>query len=235
MSPGDSFEYDFFIAHASADVVPAQRLHDLLAPTSRVFLDVASIQPGDHWRTVISGALKRSRVVVVLLSRRTEQAWYVADEITAAIALVRRPNSGRRVVTVRLEPGLALPYGLQNVQALDGRLEAVAERLGGVVPPSPVPSPMPLARADLGRAVDIALKYRIGRDALLHWIDAGVIGRLPLAGSPFEQLRSDATVLLGFGGGAITEWLRNLEESVGPFPESAEIRALRERSEVVTP
>ncbi len=128
------WRWDFFLAHAGPDAPIAERLHDLLAGWGRrVFLDNRTLRPGDDWDLALRQAQRDSRVTVVLVSARTDQAYYQREEIAAAIDLARR--HGRRVVPVYL-PGSdrdAVPYGLRLKHGLTvedaGDLQPVAERL----------------------------------------------------------------------------------------------------------
>ena len=126
--------YDFFLAHAGPDSREAERLYDLLVAEARVFLDSRSIVLGDDWDRTIAQAQKNSRLTVVLVSARTEDAFYQREEIAAAIDLARRDEAAHRVVPVYLEPGLAnVPYGLRlkhGLTMLDQYpIESVAARL----------------------------------------------------------------------------------------------------------
>ena len=113
-------EYDFFIAHASADRVFAEKIFDLLSVETRVFLDTRCLLPGDDWQTVIQAAQRRSRATIVLISDRTDKAFYEGEEIAAAIALCREEGSTHRVIPVYCS-GVSpseVPYGLRRKHAL---------------------------------------------------------------------------------------------------------------------
>ncbi len=137
-----SFDYDIFIAHASADRVVAESLFDTLLglqPGVRLFLDTRSLKLGDAWDQAIPDALERSQVVVVLVSERIDQAWYARDEIAQAIELARDPGSQQKVVPVFLDglpsprrTGSRIPYGLRVLHGLilpDTGVEEAARRL----------------------------------------------------------------------------------------------------------
>jgi hypothetical protein len=117
--------YDVFLAHASADTSQANELFDILAPQVHVWLDVRSLLPGDVWPAEISRAQKASKVSAILLSRRTEAAWYVGAEIQTAIALHRAFPGGHRVVAIYLDgyptDPSDVPYGLQPLHYIDAR------------------------------------------------------------------------------------------------------------------
>src|SRR3712207_5191867 len=93
-------EWDFFVAYAAADERRAVELYDLLSPRARVFLDSRSLKPGDDWDTALPRAQRRSRVTVVLVSPRSDTAYYQREEIATAIAMARADEGQHRVVPV---------------------------------------------------------------------------------------------------------------------------------------
>lgn len=106
--------YDFFLAHAGPDTATAERLYDLLAAETRVFLDSKSLVLGDDWDQALAEAQRLSRVTVVLVSANTDAAFYQREEIAAAIDLARRSEAGHRVVPVHLDLHSGdVPYGLR--------------------------------------------------------------------------------------------------------------------------
>lgn len=109
----DYLEWDFFIAHASADSEVAERLRGLLAVEARVF-DDSMLPLGVEWDVALGRHLRASTITVVLVSSRTFQAYYQREEIAMAIEQARRDPDGRRVVPVYLEAMDAetVPYGL---------------------------------------------------------------------------------------------------------------------------
>lgn len=130
--------YDFFIAHASADSVAAKRLYDLLIVDHSVFLDAESLLPGDAWDDELPRAQRASRVTIVLISSKSEPAYYERDEIHTAIALNRKPDSRHRIVPVYLDlddPDSRddILYGLRRIHGIFlsqvGSFEAIANRL----------------------------------------------------------------------------------------------------------
>ena len=148
-------EWDVFIAHANADKDAARELFDLLCPGCRPFLDDACIELGDDWDTSIARAQRASFITVVLVSKHTDEAYYAREEIAAAIAMARQPNSEHRVVPVELHPGIEhLPYGLRLKHGIKAPLKdgmaGVARELLALVdrlthrPPSPAVTPRAL-------------------------------------------------------------------------------------------
>lgn len=119
---GGTMIWDFFIAHAGADKRKAELLYDLLAHASRVFLDSRCLEVGDDWDTKLATAQRTSLVSVVLISSKTEHAYYEREEIAAAIALAREAKGKHRVVPLYLdsteEASQAAPYGLRLKHAL---------------------------------------------------------------------------------------------------------------------
>jgi len=126
-------DYDFFIAHAGADVAKAEIFFDLLARETKVFLDIKCLLPGDNWPAVIHAAQRKSRVTLVLVSDRTEQAFYEGEEIASAIALARDKPSEHRVVPIYLteRPPEYVPYGLRQKHALVVTEGISAEQIAG--------------------------------------------------------------------------------------------------------
>jgi len=113
-------EYDFFIAHASADAEIAEKIFDMLTVEARVFLDTRCLMPGDDWPSVIRAAQRHSGATVVLISDLTDQAFYEGEEIAAAIALCREQGGTHRVIPVYCS-GVSpneVPYGLRRKHAL---------------------------------------------------------------------------------------------------------------------
>ena len=119
---GGTMVWDFFIAHAGADKGKAELLYDLLAHASQVFLDSRCLEVGDDWDTKLAAAQRTSLVTVVLISPKTEHAYYEREEIAAAIALAREADGKHRVVPLYLDSteaaSQAVPYGLRLKHAL---------------------------------------------------------------------------------------------------------------------
>lgn len=111
--------YDFFIAHAGPDIGAAESLYGLLTRArARVFLDSISLRPGDAWDDALPEALNSAGTTVVLISRRTEMAFYQREEVSAAIARSRLVPTVHRVVPVYLEVVDDVPYGLRRLHSL---------------------------------------------------------------------------------------------------------------------
>jgi WD40 repeat protein len=164
----------FFIAYTALDAAVAERLYDLLATNSTVFLDRRSLRLGDDWDMELAAAQRRAHTTVVLVSDQTEEGFYQREEIATAIEMARRGS--HRVVPLWLSGGsrpLNAPYGLRIKQGLevhgpDGLAEAarrlledsIDNRLAESRPPSPASDP-----GDAPTSVDHIL-LRIPEDAL---------------------------------------------------------------------
>ena len=132
-------KWDLFIAHAGADLAPAQDLLGLLDLQVKVFLDDARLRLGDNWDLELAAAQRDSLVTVVLVSRRTDAAFYQREEIAAAIQMARNEPQSHRVVPIYLDAesaarppyGLTIKHGLTVEQGDD--LTATAQRLVSLV------------------------------------------------------------------------------------------------------
>lgn len=135
--PPEEYDWHFFIAHAGADKRAAEELFDYVTPKSRVFLDCRNLILGDDWDQELRKAQQKSLVTVVLISSKTEEAYYQREEIAAAIALARENAENHRVVPVFLnrqaQKNSSVPYGLRLKHGLTVSrqlsLKAVGERL----------------------------------------------------------------------------------------------------------
>ena len=111
------WDWDFFIAHAGPDKELAEQLYDLLAPSARVFLDSRCLKLGDNWDEALGSAQDRALVTVVLVTDKTEDAYYEREEIANAIKLARSAPNAHRVVPLVLNTSPAspvkVPYGLR--------------------------------------------------------------------------------------------------------------------------
>jgi hypothetical protein len=116
------YKWDFFIAHAGKDTPIAESLYNLLAAYSLVFLDSKILLPGDSWAPTLSDAQRNSRITVVLVSARTEKAFYQQEEIAAAISMARDEKTKHRVVPVFLDKNTTqnknIPYGLRSLHSI---------------------------------------------------------------------------------------------------------------------
>ena len=127
--------WDVFIAHAGADLEPARRLFNHLDTRMRVFLDAARLRLGDNWDLELAAAQREAAITVVLVSQRSEAAFYQREEIAAAIQMARANPQTHRVVPVYLDAASSAqpPYGLTLKHGVflesDGDFAALAEQL----------------------------------------------------------------------------------------------------------
>jgi hypothetical protein len=131
--------WDIFIAHSSADLIRAEDLFNVLSSHCRVFLASKSLKLGDDWDVKLPEAQRSSQVTVVLVSSRTDTAFYQREEIAHAIELSRRGE--HLVVPVYLEgtpSDLNVPYGLRVKHGISlpdrsNNMSIVAEQLTELV------------------------------------------------------------------------------------------------------
>ena len=132
--------YDFYIVYATPDRRQARDLCWFLQDNAcKVFLDEQDLGPGDRLPPALREALEASRVIVVLVSTHTDDAFYQQEEIGRAIQLARDKPRAHTVIPVILEklPGgaMSMPYGMNTLQVYDttrpGGLKRVAFELVG--------------------------------------------------------------------------------------------------------
>jgi hypothetical protein len=75
---------------------------------------------GSPWDFGLKSALAESRIIVVLISRHTEKAWYQLEEIVIAIDLARQKAASHSIVPVLLKGARRsdVPYGLNRLPLL---------------------------------------------------------------------------------------------------------------------
>jgi hypothetical protein len=134
--PDPDFKWDFFLAHAGADLEAARQLKRQLEPPAEVFLDAEDISLGENWDRVLSEALRSSLIHIIMVSPNTEEAYYQCEEIAVAIQMAREDPHTRRVVPLYLNSqGVpkSVPYGLKTRHGLsvagEQDLPAAKERL----------------------------------------------------------------------------------------------------------
>jgi hypothetical protein len=138
-------QWDFFIAHTGPDRGVSEELYTHLSKDFRVFLDSRSLLPGDDWDVALNAAQRASRITVVIVSSKTEKAYYQREEIAAAIALARSEADTHRVVPVFLDEDYpkdneSIPYGLRSKHSISvksaGGLEGVSRLLARLLAPT---------------------------------------------------------------------------------------------------
>lgn len=113
-------KWDFFIAHAGGDTRIAETLYELLLKHSKVFLDSKSLTLGDNWNQILPDAQRQSLITIVIVSSKTEYAYYEKEEIAAAIQMARNNELEHRVIPIFF-PGYdkeRVPYGLMSKHSL---------------------------------------------------------------------------------------------------------------------
>lgn len=117
-----SYAWDFFLAHAGADLPVAQDLYLKLAPPAKVFLDAVTMLPGDDWDQELRTAQRGSLISVIIVSSKTNDAYYQREEIAAAIDMARQDPRSHRVVPLYVQakeiPRDGIPYGLRLKHSL---------------------------------------------------------------------------------------------------------------------
>lgn len=114
------YKWDFFIAHAGGDTNIAKKLYALLKPHSKVFLDSEELILGDTWDSELTKAQRQSLITIVIVSSKTEKAYYQREEIAVAIQMARDDKQKHRVIPVFM-PGYekdTVPYGLTILHSL---------------------------------------------------------------------------------------------------------------------
>ena len=129
------WRWDFFIAHAGPDAAIADELYYLLDAHAMTYLDGHSLILGDDWDQKLPRAQRESRITIVLVSRKTEKAYYQREEIRNAIAMARKDEGLHRLIPVYLEDltDEEVPYGLGLKHSLRlpkvGSIQGVANAL----------------------------------------------------------------------------------------------------------
>lgn len=117
----ENYRYDAFIAYARPDAESADTLYSLLTAIGyRVFLDRRTLIPGQNWPEEIKRAQNSSLVTVVLISNRSDSAYFEKEEILCGIDLAKAHR--HRVVPVYLNARAAedatIPYGLKQLHSI---------------------------------------------------------------------------------------------------------------------
>lgn len=141
--------HDVFISHAQADKTVADMVCATLEQRGiRCWIAPRDILPGSDWGAAIIGAIRASRVMVVVFSGATNTSPHVPREIERAIGH-EIPIVPMRVENI--EPSGTLEYSLSSVHWLDAisppvethiaRLAANLRVMLGLPPESPRPVP----------------------------------------------------------------------------------------------
>jgi hypothetical protein len=115
------FDWDFFLAHAGADLEAARKLKCQLDPPAKVFLDDSNLALGSVWSRDLAEAMESSLIHLILISPNSEAAYYQSEEIAVAIQMAREDPHTRRVIPIYLSSqGVpkSVPYGLKTRHGL---------------------------------------------------------------------------------------------------------------------
>lgn len=108
--------HDVFISYAHPDAHYAKRLYNLLTAIGyKVFLDTEDIAAGDLWSERIQKALEGSTLMLILVSNRTNSAYFQKEETLKAIEIARRSRS--RVIPIFLTNNCE-SFLLNQIQAI---------------------------------------------------------------------------------------------------------------------
>jgi hypothetical protein len=118
----NTFDWDFFLAHAGPDLDLARNLKRALEPPARTFLDDEDLVLGDDFDKELAEAQQSSLISVVIVSPHTEAAYYQREEIAAALQMSREDPHTHRVVPVFFNQAQIgsrqIPYGLRLKHSL---------------------------------------------------------------------------------------------------------------------
>ena len=125
-------QWDIFLAHSSFDLKYAKELFDMMNNIN-VFLDSERLHLGDDWDLELSKAQKNSLITAVLVSSKTDTAYYEREEIANAISMSRKLESGHWVIPIYIEEVEDIPYGLRSKHGIkpneSNDIQEVAKRL----------------------------------------------------------------------------------------------------------
>ncbi len=109
---------DVFISYNSEDLVSAERLRELLERNGiSCWIAPRDVPPGHPWPVAIADGIRRSNVLLLVLSQNSRDSKQIARELELA------DKSGLRILTFRLgniSPPKSLEYFLTNLQWIDG-------------------------------------------------------------------------------------------------------------------
>jgi tetratricopeptide (TPR) repeat protein len=203
---GGNASWDVFLAYASPDRARARELYDaLVALGLNVCFDQAVLQGGDDWDALLPQYLEASRVVVALISNATVRAHHQRSELIEALDMVRGERG--RLIPVRLVAGARLPYGTQQLHALELYTPDAVARVAGQIADTLPPVPRTTIFSD---RVPRPPRYFTGRDALLAKLRStqpgsatvltaihglGGVGKTSLAAAYVDARRGDFDVI----------------------------------------
>lgn len=173
-APSGAPSHDLFICYAGPDKAIAMALHHALADAGLTpWCDAIDLLPGQDWDEVIPAALKASRAVLVLVSKRWPivgergEGHYGPDELAIAIEHARRPDTALSLVPVRLDGAetARVPYGLRrksHIESSSDDFDPIVDGMRRLLGQPSAPTPPPRRRGPDG---DVAAAER-KRDTL---------------------------------------------------------------------
>jgi hypothetical protein len=108
--------FKVFISHSMKDQELADEIRRRLSEDDHEVFDATDVLLGQDWAEAISNALKKSDVMVVLLSPESVQSPNVIHEIGFALGSAKYKG---RVVPVLVRPTENVPWFLKTIQSVD--------------------------------------------------------------------------------------------------------------------
>jgi hypothetical protein len=130
--------HDVFLSHATDDLqVVTAICHELEGRGIRCWYAKRDAQPGEPWSAAITGAIADARIMVLVLSGKSNDSQHVRKEVTAAV------SRELHLIPIRIEevtPSDALEYLVGDCHWLDAltpprqrQIEALADRIARVL------------------------------------------------------------------------------------------------------
>lgn len=151
-----------FLSYSRQDASAAERLkHDLSMRGVNIWSDT-DLRAGDPWDRVLSSALERAEVVLVLISRSSIESNWVTSEWQSALA------RSKRVIPVLVEGARYsdLPPGLSHIQAanLNDGYQSTLDKLERAIYELSASSEPPVAQeVDIDKIVEDAIDRTLKR------------------------------------------------------------------------
>src|SRR6266498_500155 len=103
-----------FVSYSSQDIETARLLAEQLRKEDFIIMrDQDFLEGGQIFNTRLEQVLRSSDVVLLLLTKASRDSRWVNEEIVYALEL------GKRVIPLKLEANIELPFGLKTVQYID--------------------------------------------------------------------------------------------------------------------
>ncbi|MCA9541664.1 MAG: toll/interleukin-1 receptor domain-containing protein [Myxococcales bacterium] len=129
--------FDVFLAYPRAAEGLARVIYERLVDRYAVFFDQEKLLPGDVWDEIVPAAQANALVSLLLITPQVDEAWYLRNEVQAAIAHMRETRQKVvPIVALGATKGM-LPYGLGLLQVAEwpdaGPPDAVMAQLYRVI------------------------------------------------------------------------------------------------------